>query len=311
MGNVKVELDCYRHERPSRAYALTYLPNDDWLFPDFPVTGLYECQQEPQSEPIRQMHQHKTLEVGYCYTGNGILLVEDRVMSFSAGDITIVNHSEQHMSRSANGSVSRWSYFWVDPAALLASIPESLEVTGQEILCGPGFANVISPNAQPDMCRAVARIIEEIRNGDVFGRRMIIRMLMGELMTLLHRMHQNRLPVRAAASRSDIERVAPALQHLINHYAEEIEVEELASLCHLSVTHFRRVFLAAAGVPPLEYLARLRVRMAAAMLQEQTDKSIMAVASEVGFESHNTFHRHFRQTLGMSPREWRRRATSR
>jgi AraC-like DNA-binding protein len=257
------------------------------------------------------MHQHKCLEVGYCYSGTGILMVEDRILSFSAGDISIVNHLEQHMSRAAQGSVSRWSYFWVDPPALLASIPDSLKVTGQDIFAGAGFANVISPQDEPDMCRAVGRIIEEIRNESSFGRRMMIRTLMAEVMTLLHRMYQDRGATTAAPSRTSVERVSAALQYLVNHYAEDVDVEELASLCHLSLTHFRRVFFAAVGIPPLEYLARLRIRMAAAMLQEEPDRSIMAVASDVGFESHNTFHRHFCKIIGMAPREWQRRAPAR
>lgn len=297
--------DTNRQERPSKAYALCYSPNDDWCFPNLPVTGLYDCVPEPESEPIRQLHQHKTLEIGYCHAGTGILMVEDRVMSYTAGDASVVNHNEMHMSRSANDCTARWTYFWVDPAALLASVPYGLEFAGQDVFGGPGFCNIISPKAQPDICRTVARLIDEIRDEKALGRRMMIRTLAEELMTLLHRMHKDRKLPEGRPARTSVERVSPALQHLLNHYAEEVNVQELADLCHLSVTHFRRVFLAAVGMPPVEYLSGLRARMAAAMLQEQPDRPIMEVAFKVGFESHNTFHRHFCQTMGVSPREWR------
>jgi AraC-like DNA-binding protein len=270
---------------------------------DFQVSDAIDYELSPISTPIPFLHMHDSLEVGYCYEGTGILLVEDRVMSFQAGDVSIVNRMEMHMSRGANDTLSRWTYFWTKPVPLLATIPESLAVSDQAVLGGPDFPNIISPHSQPGICRVVPMIIDELRAKGP-GYRMAVKGLMATLMALLHRMCKH-IQAESTIARSGIERISPALQHMAAHCAEPIDVEELAALCHLSVPHFRRLFVSAMGSPPLQYLAQLRVRLAAGILREQPHRPITEVAFAVGFESINTFNRQFHQTVGVSPRQWR------
>lgn len=298
-----------RHAGPLGSFPLAYVPAMQWLAPDFPVSVLNVWEVPPESCAIPHLHVHNALEVGYCHAGTGILVVEDRVVSFATGDVVIINNTEMHLHRSANGTVSRWTYFWLDPPTLLASIPEGLEVADQNAFAGHGFPNVISPREHPDICQTVVRMIDEIRDQGP-GHRMVLRGLAWVLMTLLHRMCQDRPMTGEAPSGVGVERVSPALRHLAHDYAEEIDVRELASLCHLSVTHFYRVFQAAVGTTPQEYQARLRCRMAAGMLREHLDRPIIEIAFATGFNAVNTFNRRFRETLGMSPRQWRGGAAS-
>jgi transcriptional regulator GlxA family with amidase domain len=105
-----------------------------------------------------------------------------------------------------------------------------------------------------------------------------------------------------------MERIAAALDYLAGHHVEPIRVGELARLCHVSVTHFRRLFNQAVGRSPAQYLQRLRVRMAAALL-ESTDRKVLDVSLEVGYPTLSSFNRHFRSVMGMAPREWRQKVS--
>jgi AraC family transcriptional regulator, activator of mtrCDE len=178
------------------------------------------------------------------------------------------------------------------------------------VFAGPEFPNVISPGAHPDICQTVVRMIDEIREQGP-GHRMVIRGLAWVLMTLLHRMCQARPVASKPAGRVGVERVSPALRHLAAHYADDVDPRELAAQCRLSVTHFYRVFHEAVGTTPQQYQARLRCRMAAGMLREHLDRPIIDIAFGTGFNAVNTFNRRFRETLGMSPRQWRGRAAPR
>jgi AraC-like DNA-binding protein len=274
------------------------------LLADFPCSLPRAYQQAPQSKPIDYMHMHPTIEVGYCSAGTGILVVEDRVMSFQSGDVSVVNNTEMHISRDANDSQSCWTYFWFDPPALLASLPEGLQIADQAPFAGPGFPNIISPAVQPDICQLVPRMLDEL-SGQASGYRAVTRGYAAALMALLHRMCKDRPAPAEPTARTSVQRVAPALLHITNCYAEEIGAAELASLCHLSEPQFRRIFMSAIGMSPMQYLAQLRVRMAAGLLREHAGNQITDVAFAVGFESINTFNRQFRRTIGLSPREWR------
>lgn len=273
---------------------------------EFPLTGLYDATMEPISRPITVMHAHDSLEMGYCHDGSGVLVVEDRVLPFAAGDICAVAEGKMHMARSAMDRPSRWSHFWADPGLLLASMPEALGAYNLGAFAAPTFPCIISHRRHEELCLTVRRIVNEIRD-QVPGYRLVAKGLAFAMVGMLLRV----APTASAADavppdRKRLIRIAPALHHLANHYAETIDVTKLAALCHLSKTHFNRVFHAAIGTSSLKYLAQLRSRMAAAILTE-TDKPICGVAYEVGFESINTFNRQFLATMRLTPKQWRQR----
>jgi AraC family transcriptional regulator, activator of mtrCDE len=100
------------------------------------------------------------------------------------------------------------------------------------------------------------------------------------------------------------ERIAPALDHLGAHMSEPVRVQDLAALCHMSAPNLRRWFHRILAVSPHEYLTQLRTQMGAALLTG-TDRPIVRIAGEIGYESLSSFNRHFRRQMGTTPREWR------
>jgi len=88
--------------------------------------------------------------------------------------------------------------------------------------------------------------------------------------------------------------------------AEPLSLAELAAHARLSPFHFLRSFKRALGVTPHQYLVQTRLGRAAALLLD-TDRAVTDVAYEAGFADLANFNRSFRQTLGCTPREMRRR----
>ena len=61
--------------------------------------------------------------------------------------------------------------------------------------------------------------------------------------------------------------------------------------------------------PPMRYLTRWRLQLAARLLADGAAK-VSGVARDVGYESEAAFSRAFKKTAGTSPAAWRRRSTS-
>lgn len=59
------------------------------------------------------------------------------------------------------------------------------------------------------------------------------------------------------------------------------------------------------GVSPVEYLTRLRLKMAAPLFM--MPENITSIAFRVGFEDSNYFARQFRKYAGLTPTEFRNR----
>lgn len=83
-------------------------------------------------------------------------------------------------------------------------------------------------------------------------------------------------------------------------------MDDLAVLCQMSSSYFRRVFTETMGIGPLEYLNQTRIMRACTLLQ-MTDYSILEVCESVGFGSLSTFNRHFSDVMGQTPTAWRHR----
>lgn len=87
---------------------------------------------------------------------------------------------------------------------------------------------------------------------------------------------------------------------------EEWPVERLASVSGVSEAHFARSFKEAFGAPPHRYLLTRRIERAKALLRD-TERPIIDIALETGWQSLGTFGRVFKDVTGESPSDLRAR----
>jgi AraC-like DNA-binding protein len=86
-------------------------------------------------------------------------------------------------------------------------------------------------------------------------------------------------------------------------------VDELAAEAGASRSVLAERFARFLGEPPLTYLARWRLQLAARMLQT-TREAVLQVASEVGYDSEAAFNRAFKREFGVPPGQFRRTVLS-
>ncbi len=89
-----------------------------------------------------------------------------------------------------------------------------------------------------------------------------------------------------------------------NNLYANLSLEELAALCHLSVSSFKRKFKAVYQDSPKKYLTLKKVEKAAELLKSK-DLRGSDIAFDVGFDSLATFNRNFAHTYGKSPAAYR------
>ena len=81
-------------------------------------------------------------------------------------------------------------------------------------------------------------------------------------------------------------------------------LEQLAAECGASRSGLVGRFTQMMGYPPIQYLTRWRMQLAARRLSERGAK-VAAVAQEVGYDSEAAFSRAFKKFSGRSPSDWR------
>jgi AraC family transcriptional regulator len=117
---------------------------------------------------------------------------------------------------------------------------------------------------------------------------------------------------RGSDPRSTVKQVSPLPKHILGRVIErmrnlgtELSLQVLAKESGYSRVHFVRMFRAATGYTPHNYLLKLRLDRVRELLESRT-LSLTDIALECGFSSHSHLSRVFRQVLGATPSEYRR-----
>jgi AraC family transcriptional regulator len=114
--------------------------------------------------------------------------------------------------------------------------------------------------------------------------------------------HPDRGRAITGLSRRDLQRVDAYMRARL---AEDIGLDDLASLVGLSVTHFCRAFKRSTGSSPYQALVVLRMQHAQQLLAH-TPQSITHVALSCGYAQPAHFAKLFRRATGVAPALWRR-----
>lgn len=96
----------------------------------------------------------------------------------------------------------------------------------------------------------------------------------------------------------------PAIQYIRDHFDESITLNQLATVCNMSLSHFIRSFSKYLNRTPHEYLLSYRLQQSKRLLLI-SEESIERIAEQCGFHSASHFARAFRKSNGISPTEFR------
>lgn len=179
-------------------------------------------------------------------------------------------------------------------ASLLGQLPAVFRVSA-----GDG-------HRQPALRTTLAALSDELHQRQA-GARLVADRLVDALLVHVLRAWiasgSEALPPWASPDTDPVVHEALALVHA--EPGRDWSVERIAGEVKLSRSAFSRRFSRAMGEPPMAYLTRLRMVIAAELLRE-SELSVQAIARRVGYESVFAFSAAFKRTTGGAPTHFRR-----
>jgi AraC-like DNA-binding protein len=103
--------------------------------------------------------------------------------------------------------------------------------------------------------------------------------------------------------------ISKALEYIKAHYTEKISNKLLARECGLSVRPFEKRFKNIFKSTPHQYIIKLRILKACDLLLSK-NKTIIEVATELGFYDQSAFNLHFKRQVGMTPLKYIKKHSS-
>jgi transcriptional regulator GlxA family with amidase domain len=102
------------------------------------------------------------------------------------------------------------------------------------------------------------------------------------------------------------EAIKKAQQFIEDHYEEQLSIEKIAEMVHVSARSFLRRFKKATSNTPLEYIQRVKIEAAKKKLEIST-LQINEVMYDVGYSDEKAFRTTFRKYAGLSPIAYRKK----
>lgn len=285
---------------------------------DFPVLLLSGERWKISDIKSKHLHFHNHMEIGICYSDGGVMEIKGESVPFRAGDVTFLPRYLPHTTYSSPNTASRWAYLFFSPEELFQhslKIPQSTLEPNLHVI--QASRCVLHKDQYPKVYKLATSIVEEIQSQSPFYRESAYGLLMALYIELLRiqsideNSHNRNLyqgpeqtPESELHNRHHDLVISPALEFITRSYMMPVTIDELAELCHLSTTHFRRKFLEIMGTTPLDFLNSTRVEEACKRLKS-TDASVLSISEQVGFRSISSFNRCFARLIGESPKAWR------
>jgi len=275
----------------------------------------------PGAEHVIEYH---LITRGSCWAG----IVGDTPVQLSAGDVIVFPQGDAHTVSSAPGmrGPDADPELFRRPADVQLPIAMSLNTAGPEkteVLCG-----FIGCDARPfnpllaTLPRALHVKREQIGDGALLEH--LMRAAVGESgapkpgsETMLSRLSEllfieivrhycAQLPSDTkgwlAGLRDDV--IGRSLSILHDRPAEPWSLESLAREVGLSRSALAERFHSFVGTPPMQYLARWRMQLAASLLSG-SQLTLSQVAERVGYGSETALSRAFKRLVGVAPSAWR------
>ena len=243
------------------------------------------------------------IEIGYCHYGAGELVIEEDQYRFGAGMVSCIPANFLHVTKSDTHVRAFWEYLYISPADILKQQGKPMQETRNIIDAVNRSAFFIKVEENPIFVTLIRAIFEEMQNKNAYYRECVG----GLAYTLLYEIARfnGRGNVQSCGKNNSLQ-LENAIEYVERNYPNNFKIADLANECHMSETHFRRVFQEKMNMTPVEYVNFVRIKKACELI-DKTDISMEDVAEKVGFITPSTFNRNFRRIIGTSPYQWKKR----
>lgn len=248
------------------------------------------------------LHYHPEYELTLTLKSSGTRQIGDHISEYKSPDLVLISPNYPHSWRSMNDMEESERFIILLPEYWLKNQLDMglLEYKDAYHLLESAKPAIAFSDSCSVQCERLFRIIFE--NDSSLLRLNILNEIFSNLLNDKDARH---IPLNHSTmpSRGRIEK---AIAYLHDNLSKDIEIMDVASHVHCSISTLKRDFYTISELSFGQYLLKLRIESACRQLIT-TDMPLDIIAYRCGFQSMRTFHRCFQRQLQETPASFRKR----
>lgn len=271
--------------------------------PDFPM-GIHRVEDSHGFSLYPHIHEEFEFLVLTC--GRGQIYIDGEAYSLQAGQGVFVNARSIHLGRPEGEGGAAFYAIVFSPRMLGAYTGDTITdryVT--PVLHGRLKLPVLySPETvwQRQVLEA-AQEMEKAEKTDSPCKELHLKSALFQLWAALCA-HGETKAVTVGSGRLD--EIREALEYIDREYAAPLTLSQLARQAHMSESHFNRCFSAVTHMSPFAYIQQVRIQKSCQSLREE-NLPVSRVALSCGFNDFSYYSKRFREVVGCTPSQYRKR----
>lgn len=254
------------------------------------------------------LHRHKEIQIRWIISGEGTLVVNNNMHTFSDNDVFFIGANQPHIFKSSP------SYFLPDSEKKVSSIDVFFDpVTISETLLKITELKTLraflqkSGNGFKVPEKHIANITNKLLQIKE-GKSAIPRVL--HFIEMLHEMKKIDNPMVLSkessftVNESEGMRISQVYNFILQNYARDISLDEVAKQIFMTPQAFCRFFKKHTRLSFVTFLNEIRVNEVCQLIAEGNNDNISSIAYGCGFNSITNFNRVFKGITGYSPRQY-------
>lgn len=239
------------------------------------------------------LHTHPFTELFYVVDGKGEFNIQGQRFPVKPNDFVIINPQVEHTELSSPDEPLEYIVLGIRGLSFSNLTPVSEG--------GHPFSFFNLRDEQKDILRYLNAMVQEATSQQMSYELVCHNLLEILLIKILRHQHFDLEVGKQSKATKDISFIK---HYLETYYHESIQLEDLASMTHLSRFYISHSFKKEIGMSPMEYLIDIRIKESKILLRT-TNYSISQVADIVGFTTPTYFSKQFRKSTGISPTDYR------
>lgn len=239
-------------------------------------------------------HSHYFTELFYIVSGKGNFMVEGEIFPVKENELVVVNPNINHTEKSMDESPLEYIVLGIYGVVFNFSKEEHRDK----------YSVFDFSENKEEVFGYLMSLIKEIEQKKM-NYELICQNILDVLLIKIMRNADHVTINKVELSKKISNECNKVKRYLDSKYSDNITLDDLVELTHISKYYLIHVFTEYSGLSPIKYLNHKRITESKNLL-ENTDHSVADISLSVGFSSQSYFSQVFKKAMGVSPNEYRK-----